>query len=332
MRSFNRYLLAIMVLAAPFSSTGAVKTSAGSGVWTNAATWSPSGVPVCGDSIVILAAHTISLVNVDFDPCLSKMTIVLKGKLQFTSAGKLELDCNGTIYIFSGGQIISFSGATGNANAVMQCNSTWWNAGAGTYNGPGCIPPTRVGCAGVLPVELAYFRGDLCGPAKVCLQWRTITERDHSFFAIERSADGSDYETVRKIEGNGQDSRETRDYQVTDEKVKGGLFYYRLRQVDRNGHSSLSPVIVVDASREGNKDNFQIVPNPNGGQFSVRPNSSLDQEADLRILDCTGQTVHHQHISAGSADHPVVTSLSKGMYLCVIVTSAAQNILRLVVE
>ncbi|HAD33551.1 MAG TPA: hypothetical protein DCF44_03500, partial [Chitinophagaceae bacterium] len=61
-RSFSACLLvAIFLLLGNSAAYAVLKTSTGSGSWTTAATWSPSGVPAAGDDVVILTGHTVTL-------------------------------------------------------------------------------------------------------------------------------------------------------------------------------------------------------------------------------------------------------------------------------
>ena len=262
------------------------------------------------------------------------MTLVIKGVLRFTAPGKLEFDCLGRVYIFSGAQIIAANGVSGNSNAVMQCGSTWWNAGAGTYNGPGCMPPFLTGCASVLPVELLDFQATPCNVNSVCLDWTTATEHDHKHFEVLRSEDGYDfYELVRINVGvkglNGQHK-----YYYEDSEPFEGINYYRLKQVDLNGRFKLYPVIAVKMKSQ-HRLQFKISPNPNTGDFTIHSAGlPVGETVQVMIYEVTGKIVHQGAFirESNQSDFFVGTMLEKGLYFCKISSAQAISTLRLIVE
>lgn len=76
------------------------------------------------------------------------------------------------------------------------------------------------------------------------LEWSTATEMDSEFFFIEKSLDGTTFETIGKVEAAGLSDDEVEyrymDIQVTDKKV-----FYRLRQTDVDGTQSTSETATV---------------------------------------------------------------------------------------
>src|SRR5689334_14087915 len=79
-------ILAVLTLVASGALSAATKTSASSGNWGTAATWSPSGVPGNND-IVIIAAGTTVTVNVN-TANLSDITVQSGATLQGDGTGK----------------------------------------------------------------------------------------------------------------------------------------------------------------------------------------------------------------------------------------------------
>ena len=269
-----RLLCFIGVLVLSFLKIHAVtRISAGNGNWTTNGTWSPSGVPACGDSVIIQAVHTVTIpATVNLTGCGSPIILVVRGTLKFNNGRKLRLPCGSKLYIFGGGQILT-GGGGGNSNVIEICNTEYWSAGDGTYSGPGCMPPSTPGCAAVLPVELVDFKGYLCNNAHICLQWQTATEKNNAYFEVERSADGYFFKPVQRVPSlaPGGTTGSSRVYQLTDELPFTGLNYYRLKQVDLDGSFSYGDIIVVDRP-DLKEQSFSISPNPNSGKFSIRAN------------------------------------------------------------
>ncbi len=94
-----------------------------------------------------------------------------------------------------------------------------------------------------LPIELMYFVARPEG-AQVKLEWATASERDNAHFTVERSADGLVFENVLQRPGAGNSSSVIT-YDDLDRAPLPGVSYYRLRQTDSNGESTVSPVVAV---------------------------------------------------------------------------------------
>src|SRR5688572_16556801 len=91
-------LFALLVYGTPCN--GITVVSAASGNWANTSTWNPSCIPGCGDSIVIQAAHTISVTTQqNYEKCSQPLRIVIYGHLKFFNGSKLNLPCGSYIIV-----------------------------------------------------------------------------------------------------------------------------------------------------------------------------------------------------------------------------------------
>ncbi|GAB3869038.1 hypothetical protein GCM10028824_15340 [Hymenobacter segetis] len=94
-----------------------------------------------------------------------------------------------------------------------------------------------------LPVELVIFQGKRT-VAGTALSWSTASERNSDYFVVERADNSSEnFQSIGQLQGAGTTSQRTQ-YDFVDARP-GALSYYRLRQVDRDGATSFSPVVVV---------------------------------------------------------------------------------------
>ena len=98
----------------------------------------------------------------------------------------------------------------------------------------------------LLPIELVSFKGVKYG-VNNNLIWETASELNNDFFSIEKTVDGVSFEVVG-IENGAGTSLQTLDYILTDYKVRPIINYYRLKQTDFDGHSTLSEIIAIDNS------------------------------------------------------------------------------------
>lgn len=101
-------------------------------------------------------------------------------------------------------------------------------------------------CSIILPVELAAFVGEKDGRRNK-LEWITTTEHNNSYFAVERSTDGLNWETVETVNGSGN-STEMIHYEAYDNNFKEVTNYYRLNQFDFDGKNKTSKTIAIDNS------------------------------------------------------------------------------------
>ena len=102
-----------------------------------------------------------------------------------------------------------------------------------------------------LTVKLTSFTAKGLDKNKVVLNWNTAQEQNFSHFTIERSLDGNEFSDAGII-FSIDDSKHTRSYSFTDKlKTKEtGIVYYRLKMVDVDGKSQLSPIKIVKLREE----------------------------------------------------------------------------------
>ncbi|CAN5372699.1 hypothetical protein BH10BAC1_BH10BAC1_04270 [soil metagenome] len=199
----------------------------------------------------------------------------------------------------------------------------WTLTGGATL---GCTP---------LPIELLFFTAQLEGN-KVNLNWSTATEINNDFFTIEKSTDGTNFEFVTKVNGAGN-STAVLNYSTIDLSPLGGISYYRLKQTDYNGVSSLSILTEIQYFGEGNFS-FDVFPNPNDGRtFNVGVNAEKGNEVEVIIYDQVGRPVYSKTISTegnGNNVYSVTPSvqLSPGLYMVTAKSLNSIHTKRLVVK
>lgn len=102
----------------------------------------------------------------------------------------------------------------------------------------------EISLVSMLPVELLYFRAQPQGSG-VELRWSTAAEHGSDRFAVERGTDGVNFQVIGETPAAGE-SQATTDYMAFDAWPVMGTSYYRLKQIDADGTSGLSPVVVVE--------------------------------------------------------------------------------------
>lgn len=84
-----------------------------------------------------------------------------------------------------------------------------------------------------LPVQLVKFEIKEKDKSAF-ITWSTASENNSDYFMVERSQDGKNYSSVKKVTAAGN-SNTTKSYEVIDNTPLPGTSYYRLIQVDRDG-------------------------------------------------------------------------------------------------
>jgi hypothetical protein len=135
---------------------------------------------------------------------------------------------------------------------------------------------------GPLPVSFSSFNAKLIDQ-NAHLTWSTSSETNNSGFEIERSLDGSSFETIGFVKGAGN-SNKTISYLFTDANLAHPIAYYRLKQVDFDGKFDYSETITVSSDEA----QIEVTPNPFVENISIAA-SNQDQMVFAEIIDITGK-------------------------------------------
>ncbi|MBK9273576.1 MAG: hypothetical protein IPM49_03425 [Flavobacteriales bacterium] len=138
-----------------------------------------------------------------------------------------------------------------------------------------------------LPVELLHFTAEAIGPSRVRLTWATASEQDNAGFAVERSEDLEQWNVVAHVAGAG-DAQTTMHYEALDAEAPPVLLYYRLRQSDLDGSSTLSSVVAVDLRHSATA---VLVPNPADGPVDLVLSPGTAPVLSLDVVDGSGRVL-----------------------------------------
>ena len=167
-----------------------------------------------------------------------------------------------------------------------------------------------------LPLRLLGFTAAYNKGATV-LNWQTAQEQNTAWFTIQRSTDGKDFSAIGRVEAAGNSST-IRNFSFTD-KNAGSLnmpvLYYRLQEVDLDGHSVFSEVDVVNINEGDN--GIMVSPNPATSNIIVKLTVTAPAEATLLLTDLAGRTLITQHLSLSTGENFIPVPLgqfSAGVY------------------
>ncbi|HMQ74936.1 MAG TPA: hypothetical protein PKE21_11705 [Flavobacteriales bacterium] len=158
-----------------------------------------------------------------------------------------------------------------------------------------------------LPVELLHFTARPDGD-RVRLDWATATERNNAFFTVERSADNHTFGAVIEVDGAG-DSQQQLDYSAYDNAPLPGLSYYRLRQTDHDGSSTVSASVAVQFADQVARPVLYTSDGELWLRYSIAAGTWVD------VLDASGRVVRSFRTTDAAVMRLPVTDLRPGAYL-----------------
>lgn len=134
-----------------------------------------------------------------------------------------------------------------------------------------------------LPVTLEYFKGHYNDQAQQFeLEWATSSEERNGYFDVENSANGTGFTSIGRVEAQHNGSAKNT-YHFSYSALNDGTHYFRLRQVDIDGKSTLSPVIRFDAKRA-----IRVVATPNPTTGILRITSGAGAIRKITLFNSTG--------------------------------------------
>jgi len=174
------------------------------------------------------------------------------------------------------------------------------------------------GCSAV-PIILLSFKGEKQGAINK-LEWTTSTEINNAGFELQRSADGTSFSQLayvasKAINGN---SNSQLAYSINDVKPLLGNGYYRLKQVDKDGKSSHSSIVLLKGSKPTSLAISSVYPNPSVKELNMVLLSPIADDVKIVVTDITGKILLQKAVTVAQGDNKVqlnVQSLSQGTYI-----------------
>jgi hypothetical protein len=158
----------------------------------------------------------------------------------------------------------------------------------------------------ILAVDLLKFQAQNLNQKNV-LTWQTSTEKNNNGFNIQRSANGTNFETIGFVKGNGT-SVKKHSYTFTDE-APYSLTYYRLLQLDFDGKKTQSPTIKVVINPS--KTAFNIYPNPAIHNFNVAFTLDKKQLVNFELVNTAGQVILQNQFQAKAGNNQLAINTNK---------------------
>ena len=170
-----------------------------------------------------------------------------------------------------------------------------------------------------LPVSLIDFKGEHVNNTNL-LSWSTATEMNNKGFQVTYSFDGNDFKTLGFVNSKQSSGNSTSilHYQFTDNQNPGGNVYYRLVQIDKDGKTNFSKIILVKGGTIKSFSLNAIYPNPAKDKLNLVISSPVNNNVNIVITDLAGKIVRRKEYSIVIGGNNVdmnVSALSAGPYL-----------------
>lgn len=168
-----------------------------------------------------------------------------------------------------------------------------------------------------LPVELLYFRVNKKEDQSALLNWATASETNNRLFRIQhRTGKGANWSVIGTKQGQGTSTTQT-NYEFSHDSAGYRTHYYRLKQVDFNGDTSLSSVKTIAFEREA----LAIEPHYHlsANDLTLSIESGSNKRLQLQVLSASGKTIINRSIRVKPGINQIPmrrwTELEPGVYV-----------------
>lgn len=136
---------------------------------------------------------------------------------------------------------------------------------------------------------------------EIKVDWSLSLEIGNKGFDIERKAEGEEGFTKIGAQASRGNTSAVSNYTFIDTKVQAGItYFYRVRQIDEDGHSSFSEV----ASARLEPSAFfgvQIAPNPSSGLLNISLSGDVTGTVNVEIFSIVGQSIYSNDFDQNAA-------------------------------
>ncbi|HBG70562.1 MAG: hypothetical protein A2W93_06145 [Bacteroidetes bacterium GWF2_43_63] len=238
------------------------------------------GAPLCGpvqaDPLdALLADGLLHTLRVTWDPATNTLCVYVDGSQRISCVYDYINN------VFGGNPNVwwGFTGSTGLlANQQYFCPLT--------------IP---------LPVEMMQFNAT-CNDGNPLLTWYTASETNNHYFVIERSEDGSTFDSIARVQGSGNTNAVTM-YQFVDYTNVASEVYYRLRQMDFNGENTELGITTTTCNTVHEKLTILSVNQENNSEFNVSFSTGVSGNHQILLFDINGRLIEEQNMNCQAGTH-----------------------------
>jgi hypothetical protein len=147
-----------------------------------------------------------------------------------------------------------------------------------------------------LPVELISLRADPINNKFIKVSWATATEINNAGFEVMKSEDAVNFTDIGWVAGAGNSSVQNNYFLDDHNVVPNKVYYYRLRQVDFDGHSELTYIVSAMITAENVFIISEFMPNPANNTTSLVITSGNTRDIDVTFYNTLGQRIYSKSL------------------------------------
>lgn len=181
----------------------------------------------------------------------------------------------------------------GGAKIQLRCAASGFGTGLsgskwGDLDGNSAnIVGPSAGLSTPLPVKLVDFSAAREGNVTTLI-WSTSEESNSDYFDVQRSGDGKVWEKLKTVAAKGESSVEAH-YSAVDDSPMGGINFYRLKMVDKDGTFAFSKIRNVEFDL---KTGYTLFPNPVSDKLNFKSTEDWNSVASIKIYNAQGVEVY----------------------------------------
>ncbi len=162
-----------------------------------------------------------------------------------------------------------------------------------------------------LPLELLNFNAKIQRKNNALVTWTTANERNITQYELERSTDATHFSTIFIKNIFNKNNVQVADYQYFDENLERGVYYYRLKNIENDGHIDYSKIVNVIVEDDYS---VSVFPNPAKGKITITEHGKAFETRHINLYNSQGQLVLSQ-----ATENPITALdldfLPKGIYM-----------------
>jgi len=185
----------------------------------------------------------------------------------------------------------------------------------------------NITCINLLPVKWLTFDATKKGETSL-LDWQTGEEFNNKGFDVLRSRDGQNFEKIGWVDAKAHPDA-LNNYQFIDQHPFKGINYYRLKQIDWDGHEDFSPIRTVTFN--SHLFSVAVTPNPAKDYFILDINTE-EANSDVKLIDITGRVVISEKVDKNDVSTTLeLHGLAAGTYTLVVESGSDYYLEKLVI-
>jgi hypothetical protein len=231
----------------------------------------------------------------------------------------------------SQGLLWNWSGPGGFSSTIQNpTNDTTW----GTYQL--IVTEKRNGCTDTAVQTLSYLDFAILSESylklsgiyanqSILLKWQDRSQTNTDYYVIEKSLNGIDFNKIGTVyNSNNADSVILNFFSFTDASPNYGGNFYRIESITKNGQSSYSNIININADL-ANQEKFNLIRNYTGNGVSLVCNMNENYNGTIIMYNTVGQLLQTKNIQLNKGSNVVELPVNDNLRNAVIVVCLLIN-------